>query len=169
MNTTIRVLNAGVVLASPYLQRLWRTLGLFDDQGKFVDLSANSRAGHLLDYLVFGDGLPKEPVSALSKVICALPLTSEAIPNALISTEEKQVVDSLLTGLIAKWHVLGNTSVDGLRQSFLQRDGLLDFRDYAWHLVVTAEAFDVLLDSLPWSISIFYMPWMKFRMYVEWR
>ena len=71
--------------------------------------------------------------------------------------------------MIDNWKVLGNTSVAGLRETFLQRQGRLQLRDDAWRLRVEPKAFDMLLDQLPWGFSTIKYPWMERAIYVEWR
>jgi hypothetical protein len=65
---------------------------------------------------------------------------------------------------------LGSTTVDGLRQTFLQRRGRLETRDGGgrW-LVVEAGSFDMLIDHLPWGYTMQKLPWMEEVLNVEWR
>jgi hypothetical protein len=67
------------------------------------------------------------------------------------------------------WQSLGNTSIAGLRESFLQREGRLLWNDDAWSLSVSAAAYDMLLDTLPWSLSAIRLGWMKQVLHVQWR
>ena len=81
----------------------------------------------------------------------------------------------LLQAVIAHWKAVGHTSVAGLRESFLQREGRLT-RDKTpagdpprWRLRVQTRGFDVLLDRLPWSFQTIRLPWMQGALHVEWR
>jgi hypothetical protein len=66
--------------------------------------------------------------------------------------------------------VLRNTSPDGLRGTFLIRSGKLCLRDGGdWSLQVESNSFDILLDQLPWGISMIKLPWMEKMLWVEWR
>jgi hypothetical protein len=67
------------------------------------------------------------------------------------------------------WEKLRNTSIAGLRQTFLLREGRLQRKDDAWSLTVSAKPFDVLLDSLPWRLSMVRLPWMETILHVKWR
>jgi hypothetical protein len=71
--------------------------------------------------------------------------------------------------MIQNWKTIGNTSIAGFRESFLQREGRLQLIDNAWHLIVVPKAFDMLLDQIPWSFSTIKHPWMERVVYVEWR
>jgi len=53
--------------------------------------------------------------------------------------------------------------------SFLQRRGKLVFSEDAIYLTVEQMAFDVLLDYLPWSISLINFSWMNKQVHTTWR
>jgi hypothetical protein len=71
--------------------------------------------------------------------------------------------------MIQHWKILGSTSVAGLRETFLQREGQLTRRDDHWQLLVEPRPFDMLLDQLPWGYSTVKFPWMQQVMHVDWR
>jgi len=73
-----------------------------------------------------------------------------------------------LIAVINHWEVLKNTSADGLREAFLQRRGKLSRVDGGWLMQVEQRAIDVLLNKLPWGISIIKLPWMNEMLFVEW-
>jgi hypothetical protein len=75
----------------------------------------------------------------------------------------------MLEGMIGHWKIIGNTSVAGLRSAFLQRQGYLTLTREAWHLQVEGRSYDMLLDRLPWSISVIKHPWMTRVVHVNWR
>jgi hypothetical protein len=87
----------------------------------------------------------------------------------VLSAHAIEVINGLLRGMIDNWKALGNTSVAGLREAFLQRQGRLQLRDDAWHLRVESKTYDMLLDQLPWGFSTIKYPWMERVVYVEWR
>jgi hypothetical protein len=41
--------------------------------------------------------------------------------------------------------------------------------DGDWVLQVEANTADILLDQLPWGISMIKLPWMGMMLWVEWR
>ena len=65
------------------------------------------------------------------------------------------------------WGALKSTSIDGLRNSFLMRNGKLS-KEEIWQLTVENKAWDVLLAQLPWGISMVKTPWMEELLYVHW-
>jgi len=75
--------------------------------------------------------------------------------------------EQLLLAAIGHWDVLKNTSTDGLREAFLQRNGKLVPGDYE-RLIVEGSGIDILLEHLPWSFSLIKLPWMRKILYVDW-
>lgn len=67
----------------------------------------------------------------------------------------------MLSGVKANWIKLKNTSVGGFQRSFIERDGFLEQQDKKWVLTVDNKAYDILLDSLPWSYKTIRLPWLK--------
>ena len=167
---SIDVGNAGLVLLGSYLPRLFEALSLTEGNA-FDDEAARERAVHLLQFAVDGaDETAPESRLVLNKLLCGL------VPGAPIdrrfraTATERALVESLLEGVIAHWTILGSTTVDGLRQTFLQRRGRLETRDGGgrW-LVVEAGSFDMLIDHLPWGYTMQKLPWMEEVLNVEWR
>jgi hypothetical protein len=71
--------------------------------------------------------------------------------------------------VIAHWRALGSTSVAGLRESFLQREGCLSRKDDDWRLLVETRSYDMLLDRLPWGFATIKYSWMPGAIRVDWR
>jgi hypothetical protein len=86
-----------------------------------------------------------------------------------LTEEEKRQANELLEAIIVNWPILKSTTINGLRQTFLQRTGTLSFREDKWHLFIEPESFDLLLDHLPWQINLVKLPWMKHLLQVQWR
>jgi hypothetical protein len=160
--------NAGLVLTAPFLPLLWAKLELTQNQ-QFVGDAAIQRAALLLDFLAYGDEQPIAPAGALNRLLCGMPLTTPMGEPLQISTTEREACDGMLMAVIAHWKSLGNTSLEGLREAFLQRDGELVPGESGWQLTVQAKTFDMLLDQLPWSLSMCKFPWMPQALRVQWR
>jgi hypothetical protein len=161
---SIFISNAGLVLIAPYLPTLFRHVNLLED-GKPVDIA---RAISLLQYLVYEEAAFEEFETVLDKILCGLPL-NESIPERhTLTVEEKEQSEGLLQSVIEHWSILKNTSPTGLRQSFLQREGKLVFKGNQWELTVQKKSFDILLDYLPWNISMIKLPWMPYLLNVKW-
>lgn len=164
----IYIQNAGLVLASPYLPRLFDMLGLLEG-GIMRDAAAAERAVHVLQYLVDGSEGAPEFSLILNKLLCGLPIATPIAREVALGDHEKEAAEGLLRGMIANWKGIGQTSVAGLRETFLRREGVLRLRDEAWQLLVAPKPFDMLLDSLPWSIALIRHRWMERVMHVAWR
>lgn len=161
---SVFITNAGLILLHPFLERLFRTVGYTDGHR----LTEPNRAVHLLHYLAAGTPLEAEWQLVLPKVLCGLPLKRAVDPAQLPNEEAKAGADEMLRAAIDHWAALKNTSIEGLRTSFLQREGRLILYEEYWSLRVERRPYDLLLDHLPWGIGTFRLPWMANRMAVEW-
>ncbi|MDX6692884.1 MAG: hypothetical protein QOF02_487 [Blastocatellia bacterium] len=168
----IYINNAGLVLTSPFLPHLFQTLNLLreDETGRvrLRDAEAVSRAAHLLQYLVDGKTDTPEPLLVLNKIMCGVP-TATPVERAIVITEqERDLCERLLKAMIANWTIISNTSIAGLRETFLQREGKLELSSDGWRLRVQRRTLDVLIDQIPWSISIVFHNWMPQPLSVNW-
>jgi hypothetical protein len=160
--------NAGLILIASFLPAAFRKLGWVDN-GQIVNKEAGAKMLLWMDYLVWGPRKVYEYNLSLNKILAGMPLATIADCTVLLSAEEQDLADQLLANVIAHWSILKNTSPEGLRTSFLQRQGRLQEADGAWQLHVAAQAFDMLIDRLPWSFSIIKFPWMEQPIYTQWR
>lgn len=164
----IYIANAGLVLAAPYLPRLFNMLGL--TQGAALpDVNGAERAVHLLQYMANQSTDTPEYQLVLNKILCGVPLGRPIVRSIDISDGERETVDGLILGIIQNWTAIGSTSPAGFRESFLQREGRLQLRNDSWQLLVEPRPFDMLLDRIPWSFSIIKHAWMDRVLHVEWR
>jgi hypothetical protein len=160
--------NVGMVLAAPYLPRLFDMLGLLRDD-VFVSTDAAQRAVHVLQFMVNGAMTTPEFRLPLNKLLCGLPFALPIMLGVELSVEEQTSIEQLLQAMIQHWSILGSTSLPGLRETFLQRAGRLTRREEDWHLLVEPRPFDVLLDQLPWGYATIKYPWMEQVLHVQWR
>ncbi len=159
--------NAGLVLLNPYLKRLFVKFDLLEGK-EFKSDQAKEKAVYLLQYLAKKQEEPEEFELTLNKILCGIPL-GIPIKNAVELTDsEKDVCDGLLIALIKNWKALKNTSPDGLRTSFLMREGSLKRDASGWKLNVEKKVYDILLEKLPWGYSMIHFPWMEYPLYTEW-
>ncbi len=149
--------NAGLVIVAPYLQRLFALLELTKD-GAFIDKHAAERAVHLTQYIVTGEENTPEFSLTLNKLLCGIPAVVPIASGIQMTEHEKDVIQQMLTGIIAHWSAIGKTSIQGLRETFLAREGYLKFADDCWHLKIPQATFDMLLDRLPWSFAMIKFP-----------
>jgi hypothetical protein len=164
----IHVNNAGVVIASPYLPRLFAMLNLLGGP-TFRDDAAACRAVHLLQFMVDSRTDAPEHLLVLNKILCGVALAWPIERDIEATDDERAAIEGLIRGMIQNWQKIGRTSVAGFRESFLQRGGTLRLRNDEWHLQVEPRPFDMLLDYIPWSFAVIKHPWMPQAVHVEWR
>jgi len=157
-----------LVIVCAYLPRLFDMLSL-TKEGKFLTSTAQERGVHLVQWLVTGGEETAEPALALNKLLCGMPLSTPIVRRVGITDDEKTVLEGLLIGVLHNWAPLKSTSIDGLRESFLCRDGVLRITDDGYSLHVESKPFDMLLDQLPWNFTFIKFPWMAQSIQVEWR
>src|SRR6185436_7081580 len=156
----IYVGDAGLVLLHPFLNEFFFSLACLVLKGGFADEGAQTRAVYLLSFLATGRSNPPEHTVPFCKFLCGLPLKIAIIKEIELSKYEMEECAQLLHAVIGHWSALKSTSIDGLREGFLQRKGKLDFRESMTALFVETKAQDVLLETMPWGISYIQLPWL---------
>ena len=161
----IYVDNAGLVLLHPFLPALFEALEVAaGDQ-----LLKPGRALCLLHYLASGETTAPEYRTMLPKILCNVPLQSPVDADVTLTALELEECAALLAAAVRHWGALGNSSADALRGTFLLRQGKLSLRqDGEWLLQVEASGCDILLQQLPWGLSMIKLPWMPKMVWAEW-
>jgi hypothetical protein len=163
----IYINNAGLVLLWPFLSRLFDLLSLIDNNG-FVDEAAAFKAIVLLQYAATGNEGIDGVDTTLNKLLCGVKAET-TIPVIALTETEKNTVNQMLHAVTQHWDKLKNTSIDGLRDTFLHRVGKLERKEETWQLTVEQKGFDVLLYTIPWSFSTIKLTWMPEILQVTWR
>ncbi len=162
----IYIENAGLVLLHPFLAQFFAALDIAAEE----ELLQPERALCLLHFLATGQSMAPEYELILPKILCNIPLLAPVETNLKLTDTETEEAGVLLEAVIRHWSVLRNTSPDGLRGTFLLRPGKVSLRDDGdWLLQVESNSVDILLDQLPWGISMIKLPWMDMMLWVEWR
>jgi hypothetical protein len=168
----VYIANAGLVLVNPFLPTFLERLGLLrldgDANSHIAPGSAASRAVHLLQYLVTGQTDTPEHLLLLNKLICGLPAETPVASAIEADPGEIKICDGLLAGMIGNWPALNGTSVNGLRETFLHREGRLHQGDQRWNLSVQRKTLDILKDQVPWNVSVLSHPWMREPIFTTW-
>jgi len=164
----IYIHNAGLVIAAPYLPLLFDRLQMLE-KGRFINSATAIRAVQLIQYLCSGSTNTPEVELVLNKILCGVTNEMPVPLNFEITEKEKTIIHELLSDIIKQWKILRNTSLAGLRESFLQRNGVLMLKGEEWHLKVEEKAFDMLLDQLPWPYTPIKNRFMKRMLVVHWR
>lgn len=166
-NDELYIDNAGLVLLWPFLPRFFENMRLVKDKA-FVDEFAPHKAIALLQFLADGSVEPPEYLLPLNKVLCGIPLETPFEAVVELEKEELEAAASFLEAVIANAPILKNMSIEGFRNTFLRRKGILSFEDGHWMLRVERETYDLVLDRFPWPFKIVKLPWMAYVLYVDW-
>lgn len=160
--------NAGLVLIHPFLSSLFKRMGLLAAQ-QFSGRAAQEKAIYLLHYVATGKTKAEEYELLVPKILCGYPATLPVAKSIRLSAKERKEADGMLKAAIASWDILKSTSITGLREGFLQRSGKVILKEGKISLLLEKHTIDVLLDHLPWSLSLIKLSWLDELIRVEWR
>ena len=160
---------AGLVLLHPFFTHLFNHLFLLED-GKFNNAASLEKAVLLLYFIATGKTEAKDYELVVPKIFCGMLLHEVISEDSFLLTEvEREEATNMMHAAIEQWDIIRNTSVEGLRESFLAREGKLLIKDSGIELRIESRGIDVLLDRLPWNLSLIRFPWLDKLIHVEWR
>ena len=159
---------AGLVLLHPFFRFLFKNIGL-TEEGSFISREKQEKAILLLYYLATGHTDAEDHLLAVPKILCCWPLDEPLESNPELNEQEKIEANDLIFAAIAQWTIIKNTSAEGLREGFLHRPGKIFLKNDNVYIQVEKSGIDILLDQLPWNLSIIKLPWIKELIRVEWR
>lgn len=162
------VQHAGLILVHPFLRSLFSLCGLLAEK-QFASAASQEIAIYLLHYIATGRVTAEEHELVIPKVLCNYPIEEPVNTDTVLTTNELQEADDMMRAAIAQWSILKSTSPDGLRQGFLQRSGKLQTKNDQLYIEIEKNTIDVLLDHLPWNLSLIRLPWSGQIIRVEWR
>ncbi|HEX3576208.1 MAG TPA: contractile injection system tape measure protein [Rhodopila sp.] len=169
---TMYIHNAGLVLFNPFLPLFFERLGLLtvgeDGIPRLAGVEAATRGVHLLQYLADGRCDRPEPDLMLNKLLCGVGPATPVARSINPSEPDLEICADMIQAVIGNWPIIRNTSPDGLRETFLQRDGRLRRGDDRWTLHVQRKTVDVLTDQISWNRSVVYYRWMSDPIHVTW-
>ena len=158
---------AGLVLLGPFIPALFERTGLIINNN-FPSPREQVTAASLLTWLVQGDSALGSKPGPLERLLCGISAGTVSTAVEQPSAETGELIESLLSTVCERWAPLANTSNQGLRETFLARDGLL-LLEPRTELTVHHKTFDVLLQQLPWTIGQLYLPWLDGPLQVHWK
>jgi hypothetical protein len=157
----IYIENAGLVIFHPFLKSLFEQLQL-NKKDVWTSKSNQHKAILLTQFLVTGETKMGENELVLNKILCGMPIQNVVNTKLKLTNDEIEKCENLLLAVIEHWKILGDTSITGLRETFLQRKGKITIGgNEKLELWVKQTAIDVLMDRLPWGIKMVQTPWMK--------
>lgn len=159
--------HSGIIILSPFLKIFFNGLK-FLEEGQWKSPDHCFKAVHLLKYMATGITEIAEYALTFEKILCGLQPGIPVPLDAGLEAHEIKEADTLLIDVIGHWKALKNTSVNGLRETFLKRDGIITLKDDGWHLKTERKTADVLLDMMPWGFSVIRFPWIPLPVFTEW-
>ena len=85
----LQIYNAGLAIIWPFIGTLFTKIGYVKDK-QFVDKTSQSRAIHLLQYIVDGGEASPEFVLVFNKLICGMPISDPLDLFIILTKEEKR-------------------------------------------------------------------------------
>ncbi|MCK8521387.1 contractile injection system tape measure protein [Aquimarina sp. D1M17] len=159
------IIQAGLVLLAPFIPRFLKILGYINEKG---EIHQKNKLPILLHYLATGESMAPEWKLTLPKLLSGL-RPGQHCDTELESTEDlDNQVNELLTSVISHWEALKTTSIEGLREAFLIREGKLKKKNGFYFLYVEEQTVDILLSYVPWNYSTIKLDWMSEILFVEW-
>ncbi|WP_342375410.1 contractile injection system tape measure protein [Myxococcus stipitatus] len=165
----LSVSHAGLLLLHPYLSRFFESTGVKEAKRPELPADKLPRAAALLHLLAMGEAEVHEFELDFIKLLLGLKLDAHLpVSSGLLRPSDHEEADALVQAVIEHWKALKNTSVQGLRGSFLRRRGFVREQEHGLLLRVESQAFDVLLGAIPWGIGTVKLPWMRQPIFTEW-
>lgn len=173
VDTGIYISNAGLIILAPYFVHLFRNLRLIEGKA-FINKEASVKAVHLLQYACGFEN--KEDFEGHSehdlffnKILCGLDSTEPVPESYQLSNDEKDEVQNLLKAVLNNWTIMQRSSIHALQTTFLQKQGRLSKIGSDWEMLVERDsAVEILIDKLPWGISMIKLPWNEYTIHTQW-
>jgi hypothetical protein len=163
----LEVKNAGLVLVFPFLKRFFEACGLLENS-LFASEQSAVVATRSLNYLATNDDQGEHGIYLLPKLICGIGIQMVIEDDQPLPDNIKLESRELLMSVISHWKVLNGSSIESLQIFFLQRRGLLVMDENEINVRIEKRAFDILLEQLPWTFSLFKFPWISPLIKTDW-
>ncbi|SRX73811.1 contractile injection system tape measure protein [Aequorivita antarctica] len=167
MEDEIYINNSGLIIVWPFLPRFFEQLDMLEN-GEFINSENRNRGVYLIQQLVYNQIDFPEHELVLNKLLVGMPIEDQLEPITELTQQEKDLAESLLNGLIQNWDKIKNTTIEGVQETFLQRNGILKIEEDRSKLRVEQTGVDVLMQTIPWNISLIKLPWMENPLYIDW-
>ncbi len=159
--------NCGLILLHPFLSILFEELGILNPQKQIAE-EHYDLVVQLLHFIATGEENVSEQQLGAAKQLCGVPSSYPIKKESVLLEKHKQEAFNLIQTVLNYWSALKNTTASGLRGQFLTRSGKWVTTDEKIELFIERQTADILLDQLPWGLSMVKLPWLKKMIYVTW-
>lgn len=169
----VYVNNAGLIIIAPYLSPLFSHLELLN-KNEFISVEAAWKAVHLLQYATGmvpseENGTWSEHDLLFNKILCGLEPNAPVPESFSLTNKDKEEIDELLKAVLQNWTIMSRSSAHALQTTFFQKKGKLNKIGPNWDLLVERDsAVEILIDKLPWGISLIKLPWNIYTIHTQW-
>jgi hypothetical protein len=157
--------KSGLILLHPFLTTFLKGADLVTETNEIKNVD---KACMLLHYLATETEEVTDVELPLEKILLGIPLETIIDYQIPLTDADKALCDELLRAVLEHWVVLKKSTINTLRDMFLKRDGEITITDESIKLKIEHLAQDILLDKVPWNISLFRLKWMEKMVHVEW-
>jgi len=160
-----QIQNAGLIIVHPFIKPFLENCELLDSNNEIIDKEV---AVHALHYVATQKEQQLESDMLFEKMLCGVSVQQPINRHIVLSPLIKKQVEELLQAILENWPILKNSSPDLLRSEFLQRPGLLSFKEDNPKITIERKTHDILLDKLPWGIGLCKLPWVEKLIFTDW-
>lgn len=165
LNTGTYIGQSGLVLLAPFLSLFLKNSGHINPKKELIK---QREIPILLHYIATGETTTPEWKLTLPKILSGLKpgqhCDTKIKPNKKLDSH----INVLLSSVIGYWEALKNTTPDGLRETFLIREGELKFKNGFYYLYIKEQTVDILLSYVSWNYTMIKLDWMQNILFVEW-
>ncbi|UBZ10417.1 hypothetical protein LDL79_16665 [Leeuwenhoekiella palythoae] len=159
--------NCGLILLHPFLSILFEELGVLNPQKQIAE-EHYDLVVQLLLFIATGEENVSEQQFGAAKQLCGVPSSYPIKRESVLKEKHKKEALNLIQTVLNYWSALKNTTASGLRGQFLTRSGKWVSTDEKNELFIERQTADILLDQLPWGLSMVKLLWLKKMIYVTW-
>lgn len=163
----IMVNNAGLIILWPFLTAYFERAGYMQEK-TFISSDHQNRAVYALQYLGYMSTDFPEYELPLNKILVGMPVEQTVDPIEALTTEEMELSKSLLNGLIQNWPKVQSSTPEAIQETFIHRQGILKLSSDHLELRVERRGVDILMDTIPWNLTLLKLPWMEKPLHIVW-
>jgi hypothetical protein len=114
------------------LRYFFEGLNLLNKELQFKSKPDAFKAVHLLQFIATGQENTLENDLPLNKILCGLDETEPVPVSVSLSEVEKEECFYLIKTVLERWEALKTTNPAALRETYLQREGILKQAGQSW-------------------------------------